>query len=284
VALVTLLFVGAGCSVSGSASAKAKVGPAAPAAAEPTKTATEPADPDAPKLDVSVTNFAGEAVSIDSHLRDTTVIAMWASYCGSCRRELPHIEALAKFYRDDQSVNVLLVAIDDLGDGVGERLESIYADSSITMPKLVDDDRSLFRKIAQRDRDGEPRFAVPMIVVLDRNMRLRRVTGAVMDSAGALRTEVGPLVAAALRGEPPPPDPPYDPSFGTAITKRSVTLESSNLTSHEIHHLLGDLRDQFERKYPDLSKSQLTNLMRAVAAGLRAGGKFTVDLPLTSGN
>src|SRR5690606_13494906 len=55
----------------------------------------------------------GTRTRFGEHRARVTVVAMWASFCAPCLRELHLIEALHQAYREHPDVTVLLVSIDD---------------------------------------------------------------------------------------------------------------------------------------------------------------------------
>ena len=94
----------------------------------------------------------GQKVALTT-IKAPAVINFWASWCGPCRTELPVIQQLAT--REAGRLTVLGV---DTGDG-REAGASFAAAKQVTMPNLVDSDKSLFSALAGQ--------ALPMTVFID---------------------------------------------------------------------------------------------------------------------
>jgi thiol-disulfide isomerase/thioredoxin len=94
----------------------------------------------------------GQKVTLTA-IKAPAVINFWASWCGPCRTELPVIQQLAT--REAGKLTVVGV---DTGDG-REAGASFGAAKQITMPTLVDADKSLFAALGGQ--------ALPMTVFID---------------------------------------------------------------------------------------------------------------------
>jgi thiol-disulfide isomerase/thioredoxin len=244
----------------------------APAPGEP----TEPTDIDLVSLDGAATRFS-------AHRAPVTVVALWATYCAPCLRELSLIEALHARYRDDGDVTVLLVSVDDMDEDSRATITRLLREKSMTVPALIDPRHQLIDRLAPRDSSGKPYRALPMLVVIDRRFRLRRALDLahLVDDA-AFVGAIAPLVDAARRGEDVPPDEPYEPPLGSGfIGKRTITLTVENLESENIGRYVASLRSQLTAMYPDLHDHQISVLLAEIEARLRAqgSGTFKIDIP-----
>ena len=232
--------------------------------------------------DISLVSLDGTKTDLGAYRAPVTVVALWATYCAPCLRELPLIEALHQAYDERDDVAVLLVSVDEFDDESRKTISRILAEGSVTVPALIDDRHELIDRVAPRDAQGKPHYAVPMLVVIDEQFRLRRKLeiGRTLDEEVFL-ADVAPLVDAALRGEEVPPDEPYEAPLGNAFTgKRTMTLTVQNLAEHQIEHYLEDLRHQIGEMYPDLHGHQLDELMVEIGKRLHSGGgTFTVEIP-----
>ncbi|WP_439489912.1 TlpA family protein disulfide reductase [Algoriphagus sp.] len=56
--------------------------------------------------------FEGEEIDLESYRGKTLFINLWASWCGPCRAEMPHISELYKSLQNDPGLAFLLVGID----------------------------------------------------------------------------------------------------------------------------------------------------------------------------
>lgn len=82
--------------------AKSAGKPEAPAAKKPAQPAQEDDDPEAPEGDgYGIYSLSGQPVKLADLLRRGRpyVITFWATWCGPCRQELPHLMQAAEAYR-----------------------------------------------------------------------------------------------------------------------------------------------------------------------------------------
>jgi len=107
--------------------------------------------------DVQLPCFTGGKKVALTAIKAPAVINFWASWCGPCRDELPVIQALAT--GETGKLTVLGV---DTGDG-REAGASFAAAKQVTMPTLVDADKSLFYALSGQ--------ALPMTVFIDKTGR-----------------------------------------------------------------------------------------------------------------
>lgn len=58
-------------------------------------------------------DFEGNRINLEDYKGKTLFINLWASWCGPCRAEMPHISELYKSVKDDPSVEFLLIGLDN---------------------------------------------------------------------------------------------------------------------------------------------------------------------------
>lgn len=245
--------------------------------------AAPPASDPAPAADITLVSLDGTMSPFDAHRAPVTVVALWATYCAPCLRELPLVEALHRKYRGQDDVTVLLVSVDDLDEDSRDAITRILQDRSMTVPAFIDHRHRLMDRLAPRDRQGRPYQAVPMLVVVDREFRLRRK----LELANGLDedvflSELAPLVDAARQNQEVPPDEPYDAPLGSGFTgKRIITLTVDNLAEKQIAGYVRNLRPQLAGMYPDLHDHQLDDVLAEIEKKLRAqgGGDIKVEIP-----
>lgn len=233
--------------------------------------------------DISLIALDGKPSSFRAHRAPVTVVALWATYCGPCLRELHLIEALYARYRADDDVAVLLVSVDDAEQGSRDAIKRLLRERSMTVPALIDHRHELMDRLAPRDKQGKPYHAVPMLVVVDQQFRLRRKLelGHSLDDAVFL-AQVSPLVDAARRGDAVPPEEPYEPPLGSGfLGKRTITLTVDDLAEEDIGYYMRDLHFQLATMYPDLHDHQLDVLMVEIEKKLRANraGPIKIEIP-----
>ncbi|RAI88299.1 thiol-disulfide isomerase/thioredoxin [Algoriphagus yeomjeoni] len=57
--------------------------------------------------------FEGEQINLESYRGKTLFINLWASWCGPCRAEMPHISELYKSVQDEPDLEFLMIGIDN---------------------------------------------------------------------------------------------------------------------------------------------------------------------------
>jgi thiol-disulfide isomerase/thioredoxin len=203
--LSVLLAIAGGCGHHHGAAPipRAQTGPAQPPAA--------PASRD-PKGQIALTTLDGRATTLAAYRAPVTVVALWATYCTPCLEELPHLDALRRKYRGRSDVSVIAVNVDDTGEpSMRAEVKRLVAEMALEMPCLLGGMPAMERLTA-RDPSGQPRLALPLLVVIDPAFRIHRRfgfrRGISRDDYVAAKSA---LVEAALRGDqpvdpaPPPP-------------------------------------------------------------------------------
>lgn len=234
--------------------------------------------------EIALATIDGQPDSLSAHRAPVTVVALWATYCSPCLRELHLVEALYQHYRDDEGVSVLLVSVDEADEDSSERISGILGERDMRVPAFIDLEHALIERVAPRDHNGKAYYAVPMLAVIDAEFGLRRKLALAQGTSEAgFMAEMSPLIEAARRGEPAPPDEPYQAPLGGGFAgKRSITLTVENVSDEQLGGYLGSLRRQIADLYPDLHGHQLDAIMVEVEQKLRAqgGGKLKLDIPM----
>ena len=104
-------------------------------------------------------DLEGEAVTSVSLRGKPTVLVFWASWCGPCRKEIPHLNELRQSYGD--RINIL-------GINMGEPVPTAHrAAASLGMryPSLVDPRSELATRYAVH--------SIPLVLILDETGRIR---------------------------------------------------------------------------------------------------------------
>jgi len=58
-------------------------------------------------------DFEGKEIDLESYKGKTLFINLWASWCGPCRAEMPHISELYKSLEKEPTIEFLLVGLDN---------------------------------------------------------------------------------------------------------------------------------------------------------------------------
>ena len=86
--------------------------------------------------DFTVTNAAGEKVSLSDNFGKPIVLNFWATWCSPCKQELPYFDAASKEYGD--SITFMMVNITDGSRDTREGVEKFVADAGYTFPLYYD--------------------------------------------------------------------------------------------------------------------------------------------------
>jgi thiol-disulfide isomerase/thioredoxin len=58
-------------------------------------------------------DFDGKVIDLEDYKGKTLFINLWASWCGPCRAEMPHISELYKSVKSDPNVEFLMIGLDN---------------------------------------------------------------------------------------------------------------------------------------------------------------------------
>ena len=105
--------------------------------------------------DFVLKSLAGANLRLSEYLGEVVMLNFWASWCGSCRQEMPQLDRLYATYRSAGFV-VLGINVDD----DASRAVDVARALNVTYPVMLDPDKS----VAPKYRLGE----LPMSVLIDR--------------------------------------------------------------------------------------------------------------------
>lgn len=86
----------------------------------------------APLPDFATTDLGGRTWRLSDLKGKVTLLDLWATWCGSCRAELPYIQKVYDQVKDRQDLQVITINIDD-NPGL---LEGYLKDTHFTFPIL----------------------------------------------------------------------------------------------------------------------------------------------------
>ncbi len=133
--------------------------------------ATSPAC--APKAQTGI--LPASSFDQDDYLGKVVLLNFWATWCGPCRFELPHLVEIRNTF-DPEEVAVVGISVDD--ERARPVLEEMIERFGINYPIVLDSKRELVGEYPVRD-------AIPMTFVLDRKGVVKRTyRGIPQDSSG----------------------------------------------------------------------------------------------------
>lgn len=147
---------------------------ASPAAAEP-----------AP--DFTLRDIAGSSVALSQFKGKVVVMSFWATWCGPCKEEMPHLQ---KLYSDkkDEGLVILSISTDDARSV--SKVKPYIAKMGYDFPVLLDKESAV---IATHN----PSKTVPFTVIVDRAGQVnKRISGYNPGDEAALAETVTTLLAA----------------------------------------------------------------------------------------
>lgn len=105
---------------------------------------------------------SGETVSLADLEGDVVMINFWATWCGPCREEMPHLEALHQRYKD-LGFTLLGINVEDDRKGV----ERYLGETPVSFDVLYDP--------ANKVSEMYDVIAMPSTVMVDRNGNMRYI-------------------------------------------------------------------------------------------------------------
>jgi peroxiredoxin len=87
-----------------------------------------------PAPDFALRSMQGPSVRMSEHLGEVVIINFWATWCGPCREEMPHLEALYEKYK---SLGFTLVGVNVENNPEGAK-KWLAENGPVTFPVLLD--------------------------------------------------------------------------------------------------------------------------------------------------
>ncbi|MEW9501149.1 TlpA family protein disulfide reductase [Jeotgalibacillus marinus] len=108
--------------------------------------------------DFQTTTLDGSIVSLSDYRGKKIILNLWATWCGPCIEEMPHIQEYYEEEADKDNVEVLAVNLTNMDNGI-DRVESFVEDYGLTFPILMDESGQL--------GDQFQAIAIPTTYILD---------------------------------------------------------------------------------------------------------------------
>lgn len=117
-------------------------------------------NPKAPNF--SLRDIEGDLYELSEHQGEVIVINFWATWCGPCLAELPHLSAIDKNY-EDKGVDVVVISV-DAARAVSKAKSYIKA-RKYGFTALFDTDTNVVSQY-------NPTKTLPFTLILDRELRI----------------------------------------------------------------------------------------------------------------
>jgi thiol-disulfide isomerase/thioredoxin len=178
---------------------RSRASAAEPSASRPTGTALAAtsstatavaADPNAAPAELRVVDGAQLRAEIAASARKATLVNVWASWCGSCKREIPMLLEVARGLAGE-GVNLVLVSADEPSSRA--KAVELLREHGAELPS-----RALGGGVDAFRRAIDPRWqgAIPATFLLDGSAKVRYFW-----NGPVLETEISPIVQGLLAGE-----------------------------------------------------------------------------------
>lgn len=138
--------------------------------------------------DFTLRDINGKSVSLSAYKGQVVLMNFWATWCGPCQVEMPHLQAMQKDLAA-KGFTVLSVSADDAR--TSSQVKPLIMKNGYTFPVVLDTQTSV---VAQYN----PAKALPYTVLIDKTGHIRNVhQGYNPGDEKAIRAEVEALLAEA---------------------------------------------------------------------------------------
>lgn len=116
--------------------------------------------------DFTLRDINGESVTLSALKGKVVVLSFWATWCGPCKEEMPHLQ---KMYEEkkEQGLVILSISTDDARSA--SKVKPYIKTNGYTFPVLLDRDATVIGTY-------NPSKTLPYTVVVDKNQQIAKVT------------------------------------------------------------------------------------------------------------
>lgn len=150
-----------------------------------------------PASDFTLRDINGQSVSLSEQRGNVVIMSFWATWCGPCKEEMPHLQ---KMYGElkDKGLTVLSIATDDARSA--SRVKPFIKKNGYSFTVLLDRDSTVIGTY-------NPPKTLPYTVVVDQKGEVvKRHSGYNPGDEEELRHLVDSLLAGDAAGAPPATD------------------------------------------------------------------------------
>lgn len=116
--------------------------------------------------DFTLRDLSGSSVTLSELKGKVVVLSFWATWCGPCKEEMPHLQRMYSEHEDEGLV-VLSISTDDARSA--SKVKPYIKKNGYTFPVLLDRDSSVIGSY-------NPAKTLPFTVVIDRAFEISKVT------------------------------------------------------------------------------------------------------------
>jgi peroxiredoxin len=117
-------------------------------------------NPQAP--DFSLRDINGDLYDLSEHKGEVILINFWATWCGPCKAELPHLSLIDKNY-ENKGVDVVVISVDAAREV--SKAKAYIKSRNYQFTALFDTDTNVISQY-------NPSKSLPFTLILDREMRI----------------------------------------------------------------------------------------------------------------
>jgi thiol-disulfide isomerase/thioredoxin len=128
-----------------------------------------------PTISVAALDPSAPPLTTDDLTDKVVLINFWATWCGPCQMEFPHIVEIVRKFRDNEGFQVLSIASPGSGESEDEMREATAAflrQRNVSMPVYVDPYSEAFQAIVHTIGS---RGGIPLTLVVDRSGKIRGI-------------------------------------------------------------------------------------------------------------
>lgn len=115
--------------------------------------------------DFTLRDLDGKSISLSAYKGQVVVLSFWATWCGPCKEEMPHLQAMYDDFKD-QGFVVLSVSTDNAREA--SRVKQYIRTARYTFPVVLDRESSVIGTY-------NPAKTMPFTVVIGRDFQVAKV-------------------------------------------------------------------------------------------------------------
>lgn len=115
--------------------------------------------------DFTLRDINGQSVSLSDYAGKVVVVSFWATWCGPCKEEMPHLQ---KMYAQKKDAGLVVLSINTDDARSASRVKPYIKQNGYTFPVLLDRDATVISTY-------NPGKTLPFTVVVDKQQQIAKV-------------------------------------------------------------------------------------------------------------